>query len=62
MIAARRIGGDFLKAADDFNHHSIESLDGMINMLKDLYERYKHDEIKAALKYLIQAKVEFPNA
>ena len=62
MMAAQRIGGGFLEDADALNHQSIESLDGMIDILKDIYERYRHDEIKAALNYLIKAKEEFPNA
>ena len=51
-----------LAFVDALNHQSIESLEGMIDRLKDLYEEHKHDEIKAALKYLIQAQIDFPNA
>ena len=61
-ILAQRLGGDFLEDVDALNHQSIESLEGMIDRLKDLYEEHKHDEIKAALKYLIQAQIDFPNA
>ena len=59
---AQRLGGDFLEDVDALNHQSIESLEGMIDRLKDLFEEHKHDEIKAALKYLIQAQIDFPNA
>ena len=61
-ILAQRLGGDFLEDVDALNHQSIESLEGMIDRLKDLYEEHKHDEIKAALKYLAQAQIDFPNA
>ena len=61
-ILAQRLGGDFLEDVDALNHQSIESLKGMIDRLKDLFEEHKHDEIKAALKYLIQAQIDFPNA
>ena len=61
-ILAKHNGGKFYEDVDALNHQSIESLDGMINRLEDLYIQYEFDEILAAIAYLKMAKDEYPNA
>ena len=61
-ILAKHNGGKFYEDVDALNHQSIESLDGMINRLEDLYIQYEFDEILAAIAYLKKAKDEYPNA
>ncbi len=61
-ILAKQKGGDFYEDVDALNHQSIESLDGMIDRLEDLYTQYEFDEILAAIAYLKKAKDEYPNA
>ena len=61
-ILAKHNGGKFYEDVDALNHQSIESLDGMINRLEDLYIQYEFDEILAAIAYLKKARDEYPNA